>query len=121
MGVLYRCKGDDCEIRTKDKINERSYYLYFDYQGFFLEHQDPNMPVKLLSENNFLSESVQFLENTNIVYLNWEVIEYKEEKGIFGKTLDKTLGINKTYYAGYYKTKEAFTDDGHMRAFPQTQ
>ena len=119
LGVLYRCKGDDCTIRPLDKIFERAYYLYFAYQGFSIEHQNPNKPVQLLTENNFWLETIQFLENTNIVYLNWEVIGYEEEKGIFGKTIDKTLGLNNTYYAGYYKTKDTFTDDGHMNKFPQ--
>ena len=120
LGVFYRCKGDNCTIRPEDKIKIKSYYLYLAYQGFSLEHQNPKKPIQPLTQNNYWLETVQFLENTNIVYLNWEVIEYQEEIGIFKKTFDDTVGINNTYYGGYYKSKDTFTDDGHLRLFPQT-
>ena len=120
LGVFYRCKGDDCTIRPEDKIKIKSYYLYFAYQGFSLEHQNPNKPIQPLGKGNYWLENIQFLENTNIVYLNWEMIEYQEERGIFKKTFDDTVGINNTYYGGYYKSKDTFTDDGHLKVFPQT-
>ena len=120
LGVLYRCDKDNCNIRPDDKIKERSYYLQFWHQGFSIKHQDPKIPIQQLTGNWYNVEFLEFLENTNIIYLNWEVIEYKEEKGIFGKTIDKTLGFNNTYYGGYYKKKDTFTDDGHVKKFPQT-
>ena len=120
LGVLYRCDKDNCTIRPDDKINVRSYYLNFYYQGFSIKHQDPKIPIQQLPDNWFNYEPLEFLENTNIIYLNWEIIEYREEKGIFGKTIDKTLGNNNTYYGGYYKKKDTFTDDGHVKKFPQT-
>ena len=120
LGVFYRCKGDNCTIRPEDKIKIKSYYLYFAYQGFSIEHQNPNKPIQPLGKDNYWLETVQFLENTNIVYLNWEMIEYQEERGIFKKTFDDTVGINNTYYGGYYKSKDTFTDDGHLKVFPQT-
>ena len=36
------------------------------------------------------------------------MIEYQEERGIFKKTFDDTVGINNTYYGGYYKSKRYF-------------
>ena len=120
LGVFYRCRRDNCTIRPEDKIKIKSYYLYFAYQGFSLEHQDPYKPIQPLGKDSYWLETVQFLENTNIVYLNWEMIEYQEENGVFKKTFDNTVGINNTYYGGYYKSKDTFTDDGHLRLFPQT-
>ena len=120
LGVLYRCNLDDCTIRYEDKIHVTSYYLFFGYQGFSIEHQNPENPIQPLTFGDFWLNTVQFLENTNIVYLNWEIIEYEEEKGVFGKTFDNTMGKSNTYYAGDYKTKHTFTDDGHMRFLPQT-
>ena len=120
FGVLYRCDGSNCTIREDDKIKITSYYLFFAYQGFSIEHQNPENPIQPLKDDNYWSQTVQFLENTNIVYLNWEVIEYEEEKGVFGKTLDNTLGIDNKYYAGDYKSITTFTDDGHMKTLPQT-
>ena len=120
LAVLYRCNGTNCTIREEDKIKNTSYYLSFAYQGFSIEHQNPENPIQPLKDDNYWSQTVQFLENTNIVYLNWEVIEYEEEKGVFGKTLDNTLGIDNKYYAGDYKSITTFTDDGHMKTLPQT-
>jgi len=45
-----------------------------------------------LPDKNYWFETVQFLTNTNIAYLNWELIEYEEEQGIFGKTHDNIVG-----------------------------
>ena len=68
VGVLYRCDGEDCHIREEDKIKVTSYYLYFAYKGFKLDHQNPEKPIQPLPENTYWLETVQFLENTNIVY-----------------------------------------------------
>ena len=118
LGVLYRCKEKDCTIREEDKILEESYYLYIYYKGFSIEHQNPDKPIQPLPDGIFWRENIQFLENTNIVYLNWEAIEYKEEKGIFGKTYNDIIGNKNTYYGGYYKSKSTYTDDGHLSALP---
>ena len=120
LAVLYRCDGSNCTIREDDKIKNTSYYLSIAYQGYSIEHQNPENPIQPLKDDNYWSQTVQFLENTNIVYLNWEVIEYEEEKGVFGKTLDNTLGIDHKYYAGDYKSIITFIDDGHMKTLPQT-
>ena len=90
------------------------------YKGFNLEHQNPDKPIQPLPGDNFWLETIQFLENTNIVYLNWELIEYEEEKGIFAKTYNHMVGNSQTYYGGYYKSKETFTDDGHVKNIPET-
>ena len=50
--------------------------------------------------------------------MNWELIEYEEEKGVFGKTFDNVMGNKNKYYGGFYKSKEVFTDDGHMKNYP---
>ena len=74
LGVLYRCNLDDCTIRYEDKIHLTSYYLFFGYQGFSIEHQNPENPIQPLTFGDFWLNTVPFLENTNIVYLNWEII-----------------------------------------------
>ena len=120
LSVLYRCKGTDCTIRQEDKIKVTSYYLFMGYKGFNLEHQNPDKPIQPLPGDNFWLETIQFLENTNIVYLNWELIEYEEEQGIFTKTYNHMVGNSQTYYGGYYKSKETFTDNGHVKNIPET-
>ena len=118
LGVLYRCNGSDCNIREEDKINITSYYLYMAYKGLKLDHQNPDKPIQPLPKSTYWLETVQFLENTNIVYLYWQAIKYEEEKGIFGKTYDNIMGNTNTYYAGNIKSRETFTDDGHMKNLP---
>ena len=51
--------------------------------------------------------------------MNWEIIEYEEEKGVFEKTFDKAIGNNNKYYGGFYKIKEVLNDGGYMKYFPQ--
>ena len=99
------------------KIKLTSYFLFFGYQGFSVDHQDPEKPICLLGDNLYYEKQIQFLSNTNIVYLNWELIEYEEEKGVFGKNFDKATGNSNTYYGGDYKSITTFTDDGHMKNF----
>ena len=73
LAVLYRCNGNFCDIRDDDKIKSYSYSLFFGYRGFDLNHQSPEKPIKHLEEH-FWVEIIQFLENTNIVYYDWELI-----------------------------------------------
>ena len=110
--VLYRCGYGNCDIRPEDKLKQRSYYLNLYYKGFTLDHQDPDNPIKRSDEYSL--KRIQFLENTNIVYLNWGAIEYEEELNIFFKTYNKIIGKETTYYGGEFKSMDTFTDDGHV-------
>ena len=58
---------------------------------------------------------MQFLENTNIIYLNWGLIEYEEEKGIFAKSFDRIRKKSNIFYGVDFKSEEVFTDDGHVQ------
>ena len=112
--VLYNCRGlEKCSIQEEDKFEKRSYFLNIFYKGFTLNHQDPESPLK--KSNEFSKIKVEFLANTNIVFLYWGEIEYEEEKNIFEKTYDKIMGKNNTYYGGDFKSMEIITDDGHVR------
>ena len=122
LAVLYKCNGKNCTIREEDKIEVTSYYLFFMYQGFSIEHQSPEKPIHPLEDDEYYLKKIQFLNNTNIVYLNWEIIEYEEEQGAFGKTFNKAMGNKNSnkYYGGDYKSITTFTDDGHLKTSPQT-
>ena len=99
LGVAYNCSGlPNCSIQEEDRIKVRSYFLNLYYKWFTLDHQDPEAPLKRSDEFTF--KKIEFLENTNIIYLNWESIEYEEEKNIFQKTFDKNKGKSNTYYGG---------------------
>ena len=121
LAVLYRCNGKNCTIREEDKFETYSYFISLGYRGFFLQHQDPKKPQEQLPEETFWFETNPFLENTNIYFIDWELIEYEEEKGIFAKTYSNVAGKSNTYYGGYYKSYHAFTDDGHVQRLPDTE
>ena len=93
LGVIYRCHGENgtnCTIRKEDKIEIDSYHLLFLYRGYNIDHQSETQknPIEEFPE----LEDIQFLETTNIIFLNWKLIEYEEKKGIFGELFDKIIG-----------------------------
>ena len=53
LAVLYRCNGTVCDIKDEDKIKESSYFVFFGYRGFELNHQSPKKPIKPLEEEHF--------------------------------------------------------------------
>ena len=121
--VIYRChgkNGTDCSIREEDKITIDSYYLDFAYRGYNIDHQSEVQisPIEEISKGDYFVEEIQFLENTNIVFLNWNLIEYEEKKGIFGQIFDKITGKKSTYYGRQLISQTIYTDDGHMKNFP---
>ena len=116
--VLYRCNGTICSIRKEDKIKVDSYKLTFGYRGFSLVHQNPGKPLQLLPENHYFSKKIEFLESTNIVYLNWEVIKYIENKGVFSRVYDDIVGNNNIFYGMDIGSSQVYADDGHIRNFP---
>ena len=117
--VRYKCDNTTNDpskcIRDEDKIDEkgRSYYLHMLYKGYNLTHQDPESPIKKSDE--YTLKQLQFLENTNIIYLNWGLIEYEEEKGIFAKSFDRIRKKSNIFYGADFKSEEVFTDDGHVQ------
>ena len=121
LAILYRCNGENCTIREEDKFGTYSYYFSLGYRGFQLQHKNPKKPIEQLPEEDIWFEDYPFLENTNIYFIEWELIEYEEEKGVFVKTYSNVAGKSNTYYGGYYKSYHAFTDDGHVQRLPDTE
>ena len=120
LSVLYRCDKNDCKIREKDKI-ENSYILFMGYNGFDIQHQNSEKQIHRLPKGRFWPKSIYFFENTNVINLKWELIEYEEKKGILTKTYDDIVGNKYTYYAGDYKSQDTYVDDGHFSTMPDTE
>ena len=118
LAVLYKCEGTNCEIREEDKIKIDSYWLRFKYRGYDINYQSAGEPIQLLPKGELWYIDLQFLENTNIIYLFWDLIKYEEQKGMFGELFDKVRGKSNLYYGGDFDSKETYTDDGHIRNFP---
>ena len=53
-------------------------------------------------------KQIEFNENTNIAFLNWELIEYEEDKGNFFNTFDRIRGKENIFYGGDFKSMEVF-------------
>ena len=118
LGVFYRCNGTNCTIREKDKLESDTYFLYFWHRGFRLDHQNSEKPIYLLPKNNYYCEYLHFLENTNIIEIEWKLIEYQEKKGIFSKTFDDITGISNIFWGSELDLVYTFTGDRHIRNLP---
>ena len=122
LGVFYRChgpNGTDCDIKDDDKIKTRPYRLNFGYRGYYLDHQTTTgKPINLLPENTYFQDYFEFLENTNIIYLTWNLIKYEETKGVFSKTFQDMSGNKNTFWGGDMDSVQTYTDDGHMKEMP---
>ena len=120
LAVTYKCDNiHNCTIKEEDKIKLRSYFLNIYYKGFYLDHQNPENPVQKSDE--YILKRIEFNENTNIAFLNWELIEYEEDKGIFFNTFDRIRGKENIFYGGDFKSMENFVDDGRVRFMLQNQ
>ena len=115
FGVIYQCNGTKCEIQEKDKLRVNTYFLHFCYRGFSLDHQNPEKPIQLLPKDDYYCEYLNFFENTNIIVIEWKLIEYEEKKGIFSKTFDDITGTSDIFWGSELDSITTFTDDGHIR------
>ena len=118
LGVFYQCNGTKCEIQEKDKLRVNTYFLHFCYRGFSLDHQNPEKPIQLLPKDDYYCEYLNFFENTNIIVIEWKLIEYEEKKGIFSKTFDDITGTSDIFWGSELDLINTFTDDGHFRKIP---
>jgi len=116
LGVFYRCNGTKCEIQEKDKLIINSYLLNFCHRGFSLEHQNSEKPIQLSPK--YFCKGLSFFENTNIIDIEWKLIEYEESKGIFSKTFDDITGTSNIFWGSELDLVNTFTDDGHIKNSP---
>ena len=118
LGVFYQCNGTKCEIQERLKLKAETYFLEFCYRGFSLEHQNPEKPIQLLPKDYYYCENLNFFENTNIIEIEWKLMEYEEKKGIFSKTFDDITGTSNIFWGSELDLINTFTDDGHMKKIP---
>ena len=96
--LLYKCDPENCTMDKSD-FSTFDYYLEMTYNGFELDH---SKEIPLKNDNNIFFKNFYFFSfnNTKIEFLNWEVIKYKEEKGI-PRLFDKLMGRKNEYISGY--------------------
>ena len=62
-----------------------SYVVNFTYQGYKIEHQNKKIPLDVKNGNyTFFKELYFSLNKSTIFEVDWEIIKYKEEKGLLG-------------------------------------
>ena len=62
-----------------------SYVVKFTYQGYKIEHQNKNIPLDAKNGNyTFVKELYFSLDKSTLFGIDWEIIKYKEEKGLLG-------------------------------------
>ena len=85
FGIVYLCLID-CFWEGNKDINEESivYSLTMNYSGYKIDHQDDETPLERNNDKYIFSKEFLFSFNkTTILTINWEVIKYKEERGLF--------------------------------------
>lgn len=101
--LLYKCDPNNCTINESD-FSTFDYYIEMTYNGFELDHSK-DIPLK--NDNNIFFKNFFFFSigDVKIEFLNWEVLKYKEEKGI-SRLFDKLLGRKNEYIGGYISPSE---------------
>jgi len=102
--VGYNCKDENCTL-NEDDYSTFDYYLEIKYNGFVLNHQE-DIPLK--NDSNIIFKKILTFSYTHtmIKFLSWEIIKYKEEKGI-SRLFDKLLGKKNEYTSGYISSIES--------------
>ena len=84
--ISYFCLFN-CSWEGNEDINDTSivYSLRINYSGYKFNHQDDDIPLERNNDKYIFYKDFLFSFNkTTLLYINWEVIKYKEERGIFG-------------------------------------
>ena len=96
--VVYLCLESNCTINEEDYTNI-TYLISISYQGFKIDHQSNNIPLEINIPNYTFYITFYFSYNSStIASIDWEVISYKEERGILG-LFDNYFNDNKEYSA----------------------
>ena len=78
--LYYKCDNPECSNNFDYSVHLNVYY-----NRFYYEHQNPDCPV-LQTKNPKakidMKDRYIYFHNSKIIKLNWQVIKYKEKKGI---------------------------------------
>ena len=88
MGILYKCKNEDCEIPFNN------FYLKVIYQGFIINHQNKSAPIYRQTGKHVRSLNIPiFIDEIPMYKRGMKLIKYKEEAG-FLKLINILRGYN---------------------------
>ena len=81
--VLYTCLFNCSQEGEQDK--GISYILNFTYRGYKIDHDNEKIPLETTNENYIFYKEFYFsLNKTSFFEVDWEIIKYREEKGLLG-------------------------------------
>ena len=82
--LVYIC-FTDCNLEyDKSNYKDLVYYLNISYSGYKINHQNKNLPLERNNDKyTFYKEFFFNFDETTIYDVNWNVIKYKEERGLF--------------------------------------
>ncbi len=101
--LLYICEDENCTLNQED-FSTFDYYIEMTYGGFELNHSK-SIPLKNDGDVFFKNFFFFSYDNAKIQYLNWEIIKYKEEKGI-SRLFDRIMGRKNEYIGGFISPSE---------------
>ena len=91
-------------------LGDFGYILEIIYQGYKLEHQKP-IPLITNDSNYFFNEEYYFnIDKSTIFVINWEVLKYKEDRGILG-LFDIIFNNKNEYTSGYIHSYKSISND----------
>ena len=121
--IAYPCSNrSTLEEYAKSNDNDIVYILNMTYSGYKIDHQSEDSPLERNRDKYIFYKEFYFTFNkTTIFNVNWEVITYKEERGIFGlfdKLTDKKYefsGIDISYIEHFYTEKNIELDRSPLK------
>ena len=97
--IEYICETENCSKREEDKTYF-NYQVEITYQGFIIDHQSKDFPIKNDNNTTFVEVYPFLFNNALIRYLYWENVIYKEEIGGFSKFYADLIGKKNIIYDG---------------------
>jgi len=105
LALFYDCEDKYCEIKEEDKTSF-NYIFEMNYTGYTIDHQSDDKPLYTNNDKFFKEDFAFSFKNTLIRYANWQVIKYKEERGILG-LFDDLFDIKSEYISGSFEFSES--------------
>ena len=80
-GCLFNCSD---EFNNKENETNAIYYLNISYSGYKIDHENKNTPLERNNDKYHFYHEFYFNLNQSTFYeVNWNIIKYKEERGLF--------------------------------------
>ena len=91
VAIVYKCEDtiEDCEL-NEDDVSVVGYIAKLSYTGFRLLHQNDTIPLQ--NNKSIFTDSHLFFYSIPLFNIyKWEVVKYKEIKGIFSRLFNKLI------------------------------